>query len=158
MMLERFYHDFNDLDLTTLDDEYFARTIHNIKGMSAGIGASTLHTICKTLDATLDRSMIPLFHEALRDVIEELSQLQKDNIPKQPHPITSPSQSEDKAALFSQLKEAVMSKRLKRCEPVIQALRGTPLNEDEKSRLEEIDSLVHTFKFKQAIIRVKELF
>jgi signal transduction histidine kinase/DNA-binding response OmpR family regulator len=157
MMLQRFKSDFEDLDLTLINDQsLFKRTVHNIKGMSAGIGATTLHTITKMLEETQDKSMIPLFQEALRDVTDEIGKY----LPEKSTAKTADASSQyrSKEALKEALKEAVESKRLKRCKPILEQLYNLPLNPEEESAVKEIDTLVHAFQFKEAIRRIKELF
>jgi hypothetical protein len=124
--------------------------------MSAGIGATTLHTITKMLEETQDKSMIPLFQEALKDVIEDIGKYQSET--STDLKAKTPQQHTSKEALIEALKEAVESKRLKRCKPILEQLGKIPLSPAEESAVKEIDTLVHTFQFKKAIYRIKELF
>jgi hypothetical protein len=108
------------------------------------------------LEETQDKSMIPLFQEALRDVTDEIGKY----LPEKSTAKTADASSQyrSKEALKEALKEAVESKRLKRCKPILEQLYNLPLNPEEESAVKEIDTLVHAFQFKEAIRRIKELF
>ncbi len=157
MMLQRFKSDFEMLNLDTLDEENCRRTIHNIKGMSAGIGATELHEITKILDQTYDRSLFPIFHDTLQEVIEELQQIEVPSS-QQDEKEEAKSDAMDKTHLISELEEALQHKRLKACKPLLEKLlKSNTLTEEERDIISRIDKLVHKFDFKQAIAQIKEL-
>jgi len=157
MMLERFYQDFHDLELDKLGDEEFKRTVHNIKGMSKGIGAASLHTLAKMLDETLDRSLIPLFDKERKKVMQDLHSIatkkKEDHESEQKQYKDRPQKKETIEAL----KKAVRSRRLKACKEALEAFKNISLTAEEKRIIDTIEKLVHKFDFKEAIAKLKEL-
>jgi signal transduction histidine kinase/ActR/RegA family two-component response regulator len=74
-ILNDFYNNYKELKLESLDEEELKLTAHTIKGLAALIGASSLNSISKQLDNTLDKSLFPKFHEELNIVLEDLERL-----------------------------------------------------------------------------------
>ena len=156
MMLIKFQKDYHELNIDTLNENAFKRTTHNIKAMALGIGAMSLHKIAKVLDETQNRSLIEEFNKALKDVLEDLSLLQKPD--SMPH--TKRKQvleGEERQALLTQLHEAIRSKKIKHCKPIFETLSSYALDEKDKEVIKKLEKLVSRFDFRTAIPIVEEI-
>ena len=74
-ILNDFYNTYNSLNLNSLNEDEFKRTIHTLKGLSSNIGAIKLHNITKDLEKSNDKNLIDLFNDKLQDVINEIKDI-----------------------------------------------------------------------------------
>ncbi len=148
-ILNDFKNNASDLILEKMDESEFKRTIHTIKGLSANIGATNLKEISEELDKTQDKALLKDFYSELNSVVEELSlKLEEKN--EQIIAI----QALDKVLrgkLFTQLKEAVNTKQIKKCTPIIQEIDKYILDKKDKEVFEKVKAYVIKFRFKDAI-------
>ncbi len=137
---------FKDINLKEFNDEDLKREAHTIKGISASAGALKLSEMAKEIELTLNKDLLPQFESELNKIIKEIeTKLQDRKIEK----IEITKQVRD--VLFNKLKEAVSTKRVKNCKPIIQELERFKLNDEDMKQFEEIKQLVSKFKFKQAM-------
>ncbi len=141
-------YQYKDIKLESLDDEEFKRAIHTIKGISASAGAISLNNITKKLDETQDKILIPEFYQEFRIIIDEIEKKVINNI-KTKEKVNIDQIHKDK--LFINLKEAISTKRVKNCKPIIEELDNIILNNEEQKLFDKIKSLVKKFKFKEAL-------
>jgi len=156
IMLEKFQKDYKDLKIETMDEDTFKRTTHNIKAMAKGIGAMQLHNIAKVLDETQNRTLIPEFNDALKNVLNDLYLL--ENGTSDTPDVSLPKlEGDTRKKLIRELKEAVKSKKTKHCRPVLEAFSSYTLNEKDRTFIENIKTLIAKFNFKEAISLVEEI-
>ena len=88
------------------------------------------------------------FLEELNNVCLELKNLSADNV------ILSDSQiildSVEKEVLFLELKEAINTKRPKKCTPIIQEIEKYKLNDNDKKLFELVKDSIENFDFEKA--------
>ena len=149
-ILNDFNKDYNNLDLESLDKEEYKITLHTLKGLSANIGAVELHKIIKQLEDTKDTSLLAKLKDELSIVIDEL----EDKLNLQHKEIKTASLTLGtlkREKLFNALKDAVNSKRFKKCEPIIEEIENYELNSKDRELFQSIKSFVEEYNFKDAI-------
>ena len=151
-ILNDFYNNFKALKSEDLNNEEFKRTIHTIKGLSANIGAYSLNNITQVLDETQDKNLLPKFYVELNKVLDELKKIYIDN--KELNTTHLVLDTIQRDILFTQLKEAVQTKKPKKCEPIIEEIDKYQLNEEDKIFFIQVKTLLGKYKFKE----VMELF
>ena len=79
-MLKRFYELYKDFKLENLNDEEFKRATHTLRGLSANIGATNLHTIVENIDNSyhnedFDKDLITQFSIDFKKVLDDLEMI-----------------------------------------------------------------------------------
>ena len=142
---------FRDIRLDTMvDPEEFRRTIHTIKGLSAGAGAHALYQIACELDATQDRNLIWEFYHAFNPVIDELRDkciFDAAITPEGQKPPMTPSQ---RKTLFLELQAACATRRIRHVQPVISSIDEFALSPEDETMYNQVKMLVRRYKFKEA--------
>jgi len=150
-VLQRFLETYKQLDLSTLDNETYRRTVHTLKGLSANIGAKELHTVVKILDATQERLSLVDFNKAFKPVMDTLTQ--KLIFPEKNETSTSKEvlNSERKAELVEMLTTALDSMEPERCESIINKVLQYQLSDADKVIFAKITLLIDSYDFDEAI-------
>ena len=148
-ILNNFVMDYKDLEFENLGDDEFKRQTHTIKGLSANIGATSLHKVSKKLDETQDKDLLDEFYDELKLVIDELeSKLDlkenKDEVIKKE--ITPQIKDE----LFNKLKEAILTKRPRNCETILEEIEEYKLLSEDEKLFRNVKNLILKYKFKEA--------
>ncbi len=147
-LLRNFKKDYENLEINTLDEESFKRTIHTIKGLSANIGAMGLHERAKKLEETKDEAHIDAFTQELRSVIEELNQkLPIDKVQTTKTQINK----HQKAQLFQKLHDALELGELQECHALTKALEKYELDDKSEKLFNSIKELVDNYEFDEAL-------
>ncbi len=146
-ILNNFKENYKALNLRELSDEEFKIATHTLKGLSANIGASTLHIVAKELDETGDRTQIPKLYQQLSLVLEELNSLA---MPKRELNLKEIDR-QDTQKLFAELKHALLSKRPVKYKSVIQEIECYRLETTEKELFRKIKSLTDRYKIDEAL-------
>lgn len=147
-ILNKFYDDYHDIALEKMDEEDFKRATHSIKGLSINIGAVALGKIAKMLNETQDMAILPQFYEHLRSVTDELKVLKNDNAEKtsgKPH-----IDDTQREVLIDKLKEALGSKRPKRCSAVMEEIENFTWSESDRELFISLKKLIERYKFREA--------
>ena len=147
-ILNGFIKDYKDKSLDNLEDDEFKRTTHTLKGLSANIGATNLHHVAKELDETQNKELLPQLYKELNLVISELEEklLRPECKETKGKKAISPEIRDD---LFTRLKQAVATKRPKKCEPVIQEIEGYNLLNEDREVFDQVKFLINKYKFKE---------
>jgi len=155
-ILNDFRNNYHSLELEKMDDEEFSRTIHTIKGLSANIGASSLSDIAKQIEETLDRDTLDEFYNSLNRLMEELDLklkvIKEAEVKSETHEVSQNERDE----LFIELKEAVSTKKPKKCKLVFEKIDACILNAEDDSFVELIKELIKKFDFKAAIALLED--
>ncbi len=146
-LLQDFYTDYIDIDFNSLNKEEFDRTIHTLKGLGGNIGATKLYKITQELDNTKDKALIESLTKELDLVFKDISTLTQDNKKQLLTPIASKIRDE----LFDSLKEAVNSKKINKCEPILEELAKYELEIKDKEIFEKVKYLIDEFDTRGAI-------
>jgi len=153
-MLHKFKKSYGSLDFSKLDNETFKREIHNIKGLSASIGAKDLHQSTKEYEKNKTEVNLNNFIKKLDKVLNDLSNLENKQEDEK-HSKTLGTAQRD--ALFTKLKEAVQSKKINLCKPVLEEISQYMLDDKDKTLYNQIRDDVLKFKFKDAIQKVEDI-
>jgi len=149
-ILNDFLSNYKNIVLESLDNDTFKRTTHTIKGLSSNIGALHLHLIAKELDETEDKSLLSKFYQELKLVVDELEdKLLTATI--QEASSKEKISNEKRDILFTKLKEAIETKIVTKCEPVIEDIEGYNLTNEDQELFEKVKYFVDEFEFKEAI-------
>jgi len=146
-VLKDFLKDYKNFNIDNIPNEEFKRATHTIKGLSANIGAVSLHTISIQLDKTQNKTLLPKLYEELSIVIEELKiqfsfteDIQYDNISQE---------QEDK--LFLELNEAVKTEMPNICIPIIEKIEQYNLSKNRLELFSQVKSYIEDYEFDEAI-------
>jgi signal transduction histidine kinase/CheY-like chemotaxis protein len=140
--------EYKNIDLAAMEAAEFKRATHTLKGISASAGAMELHRLAKRLDETGDRSLLPDFYSELAVVCGEI---EAKIIPAGAGGEKAELSAARRDELFSQLREAIASRRAKNCKPVMAELERYELSGPDRELYAQIKPLLKKFKFKQAL-------
>ena len=133
-----------------IDPEEFKRTIHTIKGLSAGAGAHALYRVTHELDRTQDRNLIWDFYHVFNAVIEEL----QDKCLFDASPIHDskkiPLTVDKREELYLELLAACATRRIRHVQPVMTKIEQFTLSPEDKKLYNDIKMFVRQYKFKEA--------
>ena len=153
-ILSDFYNNYRDIDFEKLSDEEFSRVIHTLKGLSANIGAKSLHVVLVDIDETNDKTNIESLYSNLNKVIDELKDFLDTNVDIETNDKKDISEVEIDN-LFIRLIEAVNTKRPKECKVIVEELNGCKLNDADSELFRSVKSLIEKYKFKEAVNMLK---
>lgn len=151
-----FADSYNGASWRSEDDETLKRNIHTIKGLSANLGAMTIHKLAKELDADMANS--PIDHARL-DELQVLLQALIDEVHEAFIEESAVSDEPDTVAdidpqklqqLFDELSEALASRRPKACNPVIEQLQQLAIPQHLQTPFAELQQAIKRYKFQDA--------
>ncbi|RLA76250.1 MAG: hypothetical protein DRG30_03265, partial [Epsilonproteobacteria bacterium] len=154
-ILGNFKDTYEDMNFNDLDDEEFRRVIHTMKGLSANIGAISLHKISIELDKTQDKLLLPKFCEELSKVLDELKDI--EDLDTKSDDSGSVIDDAERKILFSKLKMVIKSKKPKECNLVIGEIQTHQLSDEDERFFNKIKILVQNYKYNEAIDLVEGL-
>ena len=149
-ILNDFYNNYSNLDLNLLNQDEFKRTLHTLKGLSANIGATKLYDLTKEIEETEDNSLVSKLEKELSLILNELEN-KIINQTKEVNITHLELTTSKRAELFTKLKEVIKSKRIKKCELIIQEIEGYQLSNEDKVLINKIKKSVNMYDFKNAI-------
>jgi len=152
-ILQAFYEDFYELDFELLSEHELKILVHNIKGLSGNIGATELHNLAKKIDLTQDRELVPELDKELQKVLNELNIYLKSQ--KKEEITLLEIDNKLRNQLFSELEEAIESKRIKKCEPIMEKMQQYKLDKEDKELFEKVKYYLDEFEIKQALSILK---
>jgi len=153
-ILHDFYIKYKDCSYDNLDEDEFKIFFHTMKGLSANIGADSLHRVAKEIDLKQDKSLLDSFRQELKKVLEELNQIQiqkEESIAK--HSLSEERRDE----LFLNLEEVLLTKQPKRCTLVMEEINLYILKEEDRIIFDEVKLCMKKYKFKEASQLMKGL-
>ena len=148
-MMLKGMQEYKSIDISALDADTFKRFMHTLKGHSSSIGATKVHDLTVHIEETNNRALIFDLKNALDEVFEEIDSFiqGKEADTKSNNRVLT---EEKKSLFFTQLKDALSTKRIKNIKPVLEEILSYKLSIQEKKHLQEIEKLVRKFKFKEA--------
>ncbi len=148
-ILENFYRDFKDLKLEKLSDEEKEIKVHSLKGLSANIGAINLSKIAQEYENSglEDKTLFEELKVELNAVINEIESILHTSCKLSKRKITQEKRDE----LFDKLTQAINTKLIKKCEPIIQEIEMYELTKEDENLFEKVKDLLKKFKFKDII-------
>jgi PAS domain S-box-containing protein len=156
-IIQNFLNDYRALDLDSLDSDRLKRVLHTIKGLSGTIGANRLHHISKELYDRGDMIVSDAFRDELKMVIDELDRefgVDKKIKDQKLKKSITPDQRDE---LFKTLRDAVDTKQIKKCKPIIGMIDGCELSNRDKLLYRELKDMVMKYRFRDAMILVESL-
>ncbi|OGR23138.1 MAG: hypothetical protein A2277_06325 [Desulfobacterales bacterium RIFOXYA12_FULL_46_15] len=134
------------------DKEEAKRIVHTIKGLSAGIGAKSLHEAAVRFDESLAPDFFDPFIRELERVVDEIkeSAIQRNDPPLAVNK-KKPMSETRRDALMQKLVLAVKRHRPQLIGPVLEELNACHLKDADIQLLKEIIPLVKQYKFKDAL-------
>ena len=141
-ILNSFYRKYKDLKLENLSNDEIQVVLHNIKGLSANIGANRLSEILKEAEdsITLDEN----FYKELNKVLEELKFLKKNKEEEKLLYLDKIKRDN----LFGSIKQSAADKKSKECNKIVSELKRYNLDVNDKKLLLEIESLLSIRDYK----------
>jgi polar amino acid transport system substrate-binding protein len=150
-ILHNFLKKYSDFDLNSMNDEEFGRSTHTLKGLSASIGASKLHTLVRKLDETKDKTLLFGVEEELKNVLDELREKLLTEDKKESQESKKTLNKEDEKLLLENMREALDSMEPEQCEEVINKLNTYLLDDALKDTLAKINAYVEEYDFDEAL-------
>jgi len=153
-ILQKFYDDYQDLKLEDLKEQEFQRTIHTLKGLSANIGATTLHEISKDLEKTNNKELLENFYKELNATIREIHEktLKIQDFKKRKKEM-SPKEREE---LFEELQEAAIKRRQKLCHEALDKIDKYHLLDKEQRLLTRLYNMTEKRQYKKIVELLNE--
>jgi signal transduction histidine kinase/FixJ family two-component response regulator/HPt (histidine-containing phosphotransfer) domain-containing protein len=153
-VLNSFYDNYHNTKVQNLQEEELDRIIHTIKGLSANIGATTLHNKAKEYEDTKDKSLLIEIDTLLSDITKELEEkvIDKSQNSNQNLPIITDDKRDE---LFENLKDTLNSNRPKICQEAISNIEKYKLANDDEKLFVDIKNLVSKYNFKGALERLQ---
>ena len=159
-LLISFYNENINIKLEEMDNETLKREAHTIKGLSANLGAMQLSEIAKELELSLNKSLFHKFYIELSKIIKDIDIVvaqEKDKDNKNDKPIKIDIDIEKRNFLFSSLNDAIQSKQINKCTPIIKELEKYNLNKADYEMHLNLKNLLIKFDFKEALQIAKEI-
>ncbi len=153
-MLQKFEESYAEMDWEQLDEEAFGREIHTIKGLSAGIGARKLHASIAKIEEESSPDKMKIFMNTLRLTLEEIRKMTPKRDTASAKRVLETSERE---RLFAALKEAVLSKKINRCRPLLKELSRYVLTPEDEKIYTLLNEKIEKYNFKEALNIAKEL-
>ncbi len=128
------------------------RLIHTIKGLSASIGAGSLHKAAEELEAGWTDDLISQFGRHLAEIITDI----KENIPVSGDK-TAPAadkqflDQQTRRNLIERLMDGVKRKRPRLIHPVIEEFEAYALSGEDRQMMADLKSWTGKYKFKEAL-------
>ncbi|MEA2028110.1 MAG: response regulator, partial [Campylobacterota bacterium] len=149
-LLHNFLNDHRDFNIQDLNQTMLERKLHTLKGLSASIGAVSLHKAIKKLEATQEPFYINAFSQELQKVVDELHR----KLPTQSR-VENKTQKvlskEIKVELFKELEEALNLMELNNCHAVIKKIDQYALVDEDKRLFERVKELVEEYELDEAL-------
>ena len=132
------------------------RMIHTIKGLSANIGAQTLHRVTVKLEQTLSFDLIPEFANQLSRVIAEIKAskalyVSAADVEKQALDQTT------RQSLIERLAEGLKRRRPHLINPVMEELETYALPPEDEALMTNLKTWVDKYKFKDALAALDKM-
>ena len=151
-ILQDFYIKYRESKFDNLDALAFKIFFHTIKGLSANIGAYSLHKIAKEIDETSDKNLLNEFRFELQRVLTELKDLK---IEEEKTIEQSEITQEKRDKLFSNLEKALSTKQPKKCMLVIEEMNHYHLEEKDRIVFDKVKYFMKKYKLKEALALVR---
>ena len=154
-LLKDFAAEYENADQTLLswmktDIDSAKRLTHTIKGLSASIGAASLHKAAKTLDENLSEQFIPEFTSELAKVVKEIKANKALN-PSEPKKAKKPLDPQIRQDLMENLAKALKRKRPAVIHPVLDEIQTYALSPGDEALIKNVKSWISKYKFKDAL-------
>ena len=147
-ILNIFYEDYHNVDLEKIPKDELKIVIHTIKGLSANIGALSLHKIAVQSEEIKSTAQISLLNKGLNLVTKEIK---TKLYTKQELDGLLNISKEKKDELYLKLKEGLKSKRPKKYIPWIEEIKKYQLNEQDKVFFDKLEHFANKYDFKNAL-------
>ncbi|MEA2027553.1 MAG: response regulator, partial [Campylobacterota bacterium] len=149
-LLINFEKDHRGFNVESLDEDTFERKIHTLKGLSANIGASTLHQITLKLEKKKERATLNAFSQELQKIVDELSRKLPQYTSKEDVTLKESISDEDKTELFEELKVALDLMELQSCHAVIEKIDKYALGDQDRDLFNGVKELVENYELDEA--------
>lgn len=147
-ILNIFYEDYHNVDLEKIPKDELKIIIHTIKGLSANIGALSLHKIAVQSEEIESTAQISLLNKGLNLVTKEIK---TKLYTKQELDGLLNISKEKKDELYLKLKEGLKSKRPKKYIPWIEEIKKYQLDEQDKVFFNKLEYFANKYDFKNAL-------
>jgi len=150
-VLHNFSVDQKGLDLESLDDDTFARTLHTIKGLSANIGAMRLHKISQQLEEDRNSISMELFSKELDRVMDELEKKLPNEIFQEQTNAKQMIEANIQTTLFEELHEALERMEPLAVQSIIKKIDQYKLPQKTQEFFDNIKELIDNYEFDEAL-------
>lgn len=148
-ILISFYNSYKDFVLDEMNEEEIDRTFHTIKGLSSNVGAMELYKIVQEVQSNKTEKLVKRFFDELKNICKEI---EESSILHQVFTQNLQQIDDSKQALlFSNLKEAIKSKRPKKCTACIDEIEKYHLTNENQKIFELIKVSLDNFDYESAL-------
>jgi signal transduction histidine kinase/ABC-type nitrate/sulfonate/bicarbonate transport system substrate-binding protein/CheY-like chemotaxis protein len=152
-IINQFYEQYKNIDISKLDDENLKLVTHTIKGLASNIGANELSKISAKICYDLDKEQIPNFTEELNKLIIELEKV--ININKKDNKVKDTNKevltNKQKIEYLDKLNHLLSKRKSKDCKMLIDEINNYNLTEELKITLHDIEKLLEKRDYKGAL-------
>ena len=154
-ILKNFYNNYKNLNFNSLNDDQNEREIHTLKGLSATIGAESLHKCIIDFEISTNQNSFELIQNQLNQVIKELRTIKVEEELK----VSSNLELSDtlRYTLFQELFNVIEQKKPKLCDEIIHKIEEYKLENNDSIVFEKIKKEINQYNFKQAIQLLDEI-
>ena len=154
-MLERFYHNYKEFDTSNLDDEEFETLIHNLKSISASIGAIKVHRITKLIEQTGQKTLLADLHKEMDYILSDILIILDSvkDIEKSKQILTKQQENE----FFEKLHKAIVSKKINVCQKVIEEMENYIFDKDRQLVFDKIKDKIYRYDVQSALELIKKV-
>lgn len=154
-ILNDFKKEYREFTIESLKGSEFKRAVHILKGLSANIGALSLHVKTQELDRTLNKDLLKGVYQELANVLKDLELItETDALSNQG---TLELTSEKRKALFQELKKFAAKNRANQCKAIIQEIKKYNLDTDDAILFTKIQEFVLAYKYKDVVLTIEEM-
>jgi len=155
-MLDRFYDTYKDIDLENLTKEELKTTIHNLKSISASIGAIKVNRICRLIESVGKGELLCELEKELLNIISDIEKIKKVVLIYD-KPTKENISKKLQQKLLKDLNNAFDTKKVNICKNIIEEIDKYALDEEKQRIFDKIKKLVSGYKLENAQELLQEL-
>ncbi|MEA3290497.1 MAG: cache domain-containing protein [Campylobacterota bacterium] len=154
-LINNFYKDYKDMDITKYEDKDLERLAHTIKGLSANLCADKLSKVAKELEETLNKELLEPFILELNNVLNDIEKTipESKQTSSQSNLLVEDVQNE----LIEELKGKLIRRRSKECIKIMETLEEYNINSELEQKLKTIKEYIENRKYKHAMEVLNEI-
>jgi len=152
-MLDRFYTTYSNFNIDDKSDDELFAIIHNLKSLSASIGAIRVNQISTLLEQTSQRDLLEDLYREIEHILSDIKKIKdvQNSTLEDKKKITSQEQNE----LFDKLYQALETKKVNICKKVIEEIEKYQLDENKQQLFDKIVKYVEKYDIKSAYELIK---
>jgi PAS domain S-box-containing protein len=150
-ILNKFFNDYSELRINDLEDIEQKRAIHTLKGISANIGALSLHEVTKRLESSRNENLIDTFQTELSLVIKEIKENFNTNQAEKSKTSSKEISSKELKDMLIELKNSADMLELEECEIILNKIKERNISQEHSALLRDISKALDEYDFEEVV-------